>query len=104
MNGKYAVAINGDVVVWDDGKFTSDNKELEKQLRIAEDEGQSNPYMTVKLDGSLIYSGEWRRPSESWALSYGFLQDFTGGDMEFIAGDRPTWEKLGYKAKEGEIY
>jgi hypothetical protein len=103
MNGKYAVAISGNVVVWDNGKFTSDNKELEKQLRSIENREKLKPYMTVSLDGSLLYSGEWRRPSENWALSFGFLQDLSGGDLEFITGDRPTWEKLGHKSKENEI-
>ena len=36
MNGKYAVAIDGKIVVWDDGKYSSEDKELEKALREAE--------------------------------------------------------------------
>lgn len=104
MNGKYAVAINGEVVVWNKGKFESDDKDLEKRLRIVENKERLKPCMTVNLDGSLLYSGEWRRPSENWALSFGFLQDLMGGDLEFVAGDRPSWKALGYDEEEGTIY
>ena len=103
MNGKYAVAIDGKIVTWEDGEFKSDDKALEKALCRIEYAEKSKPYLEITLDGSLLYSGEWRKPSENWALSYGFLQGITGGDMEFVAGDRPTWEKLGQELPDGAV-
>ena len=96
---KYAVEIDGDILVWEDGQFKSDNKELLDRIREIESEGN----VQISLDGSILYSRGDIKPSSNWALSYGFLQGLTGGRMKFVAGDRPTWEKLGYKLKEGEI-
>ena len=104
MNGKYAVSIGGSIVVWEDGKFSSDNKSLERKIKIAEQMSKSNPFFKINLDGSLLYAGDWIKPSENWATSFGFLQDVMGGDLEFVAGDRPTWEKLGYKEEENTVY
>lgn len=103
MNGKYAVGIDGSVLVWGNGKFESDDKDLLKVIRIAESKAKSAPYFQISLDGSLLYGGEWIKPSENWSTSFGFLQDVFGGDMEFIGGDRPTWEKLGYKVDEDAV-
>lgn len=104
MSKKYAVAINGDPVVWKDGKFTSDNKDLEKWIHHCEIVEAKKPFTDIWLDGSILYSGKRLRPSKYWELSYGFLQTITGGDMEFIAGDKPTWESLGYKTEDGAVY
>lgn len=103
MNGKFAVGINGAVLTWEDGKFESEDKDLLKAIKLAEIRAKSAPYLQIGLDGSILYSGEWIRPSENWSTSYGFLQDMFGGDIEFIAGDRPSWEKLGYKVEEDAI-
>ena len=99
---RYAVDIGGKIVIWEDGKFKAD-KDMLEEIREAKEEMQEEPYLVLPLDGSVIYSGEWIDPEENWATSYGFLQKFTGGDMEFVAGDRPSWESLGYEMKEGEI-
>lgn len=104
MNGKYAVSIGGNIVVWKDGKFSSDNKDLERRIRAVEQRAKGQPFFKINLDGSLLYAGDWIKPSENWATSFGFLQDIMGGDLEFVTGDRPTWEKLGYEEKENEIY
>ena len=103
MNGKYAVGVDGSVLVWEDGKFKSDDKDLLGAVKIAENKARGAPYFQINLDGSLLYGGEWIKPSENWSTSFGFLQDMFGGDLEFICGDRPTWEKLGYEAKEGAV-
>jgi len=101
MNGKYAVGIDGSVLVWENGKFESEDKDLLKVIQIAENKARKNPYFQISLDGSILYGGEWIRPSENWSTSFGFLQDMFGGDLEFITGDRPTWEKLGSNTPEG---
>lgn len=103
MNGKYAVGIDGSVLVWEDGKFESDDKDLLKAIQIAEAKAKRAPYFQINLDGSLLYGGEWIKPSENWSTSFGFLQDMFGGDIEFIGGDRPTWEKLGYPVDEDAV-
>ena len=100
MNGKYAVGIDGSVLVWEDGKFKSEDKDLLKAIQIAESKARQFPYFQISLDGSLLYGGEWIKPSENWSTSFGFLQDMFGGDLEFIGGDRPTWEKLGYQVED----
>jgi hypothetical protein len=100
---KYAVGIDGKIVVWEDGKFKGD-EDVMREIREAKEDMQEEPYLSIPLDGSILYSGEWRDPEEVWALSYGFLQKMTGGDMDFVAGDRPTWEALGQKEEEDTIY
>lgn len=99
---RYAVEIDGNVVIWEDGEFKGDEEVL-KEIREAKKEMQKESYLTIPLDGSMLYSGEWIDPEKVWALSYGFLQKMTGGDMEFVVGNRPSWERLGYEMKEGEI-
>ena len=74
-----------------------------KEIREAKEEMREEPYLTLPLDGSALYSGEWIDPEENWATSYGFLQKFTGGDMEFVAGERPTWGRLGIELEEGAV-
>ena len=103
MNGKYAVGVDGSVLIWEDGKFKSDDKDLLKVIQIAESKARRAPFFRITLDGSTLYGGEWIRPSENWATSFGFLQDMFGGDLEFIGGDRPTWEALGYKEEDGAV-
>lgn len=103
MNGKYAVAIDGKIVVWDNGKYSSEDKELEKALREAEIQSRENPQFRIGLDGSTLYAGPWIKPSKMWSTSFGFLQDVFGGDLEFIAGDRPTWKKLGSDTPDGAV-
>ena len=103
MNGEYAVGIDGAVLTWKDGKFSSDDKDLLKAIEIAEKKSKSVPFFQITLDGSVLYGGDWIKPSENWSTSFGFLQGLFGGELEFIAGDRPTWEKLGYKLEEGDI-
>lgn len=103
MNGKYAVSIGDDIIVWENGKYSSENKELEEDLRKAERISSQKPQFDVSLDGSMLYSGRWKKPSRNWAMSFGFLQDVFGGDLEFVAGDRPTWEKLGYEEEDGSV-
>lgn len=103
MNGKYAVGIDGTVLIWEDGKFKSDDKDLLEAIKIAESKARNAPYLQIGLDGSILYSGKWIRPSEHWSTSFGFLQDMFGGDLEFIGGDRPSWEKLGYEEEEGSV-
>ena len=103
MNGKYVVGINGSVLMWEDGKFESEDKDLLGAIKMAETKSKNAPYLQINLDGSILYGGEWIKPSENWSTSFGFLQDMFGGDLEFIAGDRPTWEKLGVELKDGEI-
>ena len=103
MNRKYAVGVNGSVLVWENGKFESDDKDLLKVIQIAEGKAKRKPYLQISLDGSLLYGGDWIRPSENWSTSFGFLQDLFGGDLEFIGGDRPTWEKLGYKVDDDAV-
>ncbi len=100
MNGMYAVGIDGAVLVWEKGKFRSTDKDLLKAIQIAENKSKRTPYFRISLDGSVLYAGEWIKPSEHWSTSYGFLQDMFGGDLEFIGGDRPTWEKLGYQVED----
>ena len=103
MNGKYAVGIDGSVLVWDNGKFESEDKDLLKAIQIAEGKSKGQPYLQIGLDGSILYGGEWIKPSENWSTSFGFLQDMFGGDLEFVGGDRPTWEKLGYEVEEDAV-
>ena len=104
MNGKYAVSIDGKVVVWEDGKYSCEDKDIEKRIKIAEIQAKERPFFQINLDGSVLYSGDWIKPSEHWSTSFGFLQDLVGGDLEFIAGDRPTWKKLGMEDDENSVY
>lgn len=104
MSKKYTVEIGDKVVTWEDGKYDSDDKELLRHIRNAEFKARGNPYFQVSLDGNILYSGDWIRPSKHWATSFGFLQDITDGNIKFISGDRPTWNKLGNEEKEDTVY
>ena len=100
---KYAVGINGSVVTWKDGKFESEDKELLDKIKAEAEDFESNPMKMISLDGSILCSGGSIDPEENWVSSYALLQTMTGGRMEFIAGDRPTWEAMGHKLPEGAV-
>ena len=100
---KYAVDINGKIVKWKDGKFECDDAELLKEIKDAAVEFSKNPAEFISLDGSIFGSGGKYNPEKSWAGSFALLQEITGTDMKFIAGDRPTWEAMGYKLQDGAI-
>lgn len=100
---RYAVDIGGDVLVWNDGEFSSENKDLLALVADVFEQADGAPFITIQLDGSTIYSGEGINPKNSWAVSYGLLQDATGGRMKFVAGDRPSWKALGRELEDGAV-
>lgn len=104
MEKKYAVDINNRIITWKDGKFECDDFEMLSKLEDACEEAEKNEYIQIELDGSTIYAGKGVNPEPSWAVSFGFLQQLSDGRMTFVAGDRPTWEKLGHEEKENETY
>ena len=107
MGKKYAVDVDGDILVWKDGKFECENKErlemIDRALERAKKCG-----ITVMLEGSPLYSyykgQKWIDPTSSWPMSYAFLQTITGGRMKFVSGDKPTWKGLGFEFDPKAIY
>lgn len=104
MGKRYAVDINGDILVWKDGKFESDSKKLLKDVNDAFEEAKASNEMSILLDGSQLYYGKGFNPVKSWVASYAMLQGLTGGRMKLVAGDRPTWKDLGSKEDKDVIY
>ena len=103
MNDPYKVNVDGHIVEWKDGAFHCNNRGFLKKLKEILKEVSDAPYVELMLDGTNIYGGKGAEFEKSWLMSYALLQTMTGGRMKFVSGDKPTWEKLGYKAKEGEI-
>lgn len=103
MGKKYAVDINGAIVIWKDGKFSCDDQETLDKIRSGCEYAEKAPQLFLDLDGSTIYSGKGVNPEPSWVASYALLQMLTGGGMIDVAGDKPTWEALGYKTEENVI-
>lgn len=100
---KYAVGINGEVVVWENGKFKCENTGLLKKIKAEADEFSRNPMKMISLDGSVFSTGGKYNPEESWSASFALLQEMTGNNLEFIAGDRPTWEAMGYETPKDAV-
>lgn len=98
---KYAVEINGKVVIWKNGKYECEDAELLKKIKDAAVEFSENSAEIISLDGSILGSGGKYNPEKSWAGSFALLQEITGNNMKFIAGDRPSWEAMGYKLQDG---
>lgn len=104
MGKKYAVEIKNKIITWKDGKFECDDSEMLSKIQEICKEAEKQEYLEIELDGSRIYSGKGVNPEPSWTVSFAFLQQLSDGRMKFIAGDRPTWEKIGYKDKEDTNY
>ena len=101
---KFVVKINGHILRWEDGEYKSNNKRFLKQLKELCEQAEESEYIEFWLDGSLLYANKGIDPQKKWAIAYAFLDDITGGSMEFISGDKPTWEKLGFKNEEETTY
>ena len=103
MNKPYKVKIDGHIIEWKDGEFHCNNRSYLKKIREYAKGVEDAPYAEIELDGSTLYSGKGAKFEKSWAASYAMLQGLSGGRMKFISGDKPSWEALGYKSKDGEI-
>lgn len=99
MGKRYTVEINGDRLNWKDGRFTSDNQQLLARVKSEIEVAKKSHFLTVNLDGSLLYAGKGIDLESSWLGSYALLQEMADRDMRFVSGDRPTWESIGEKLK-----
>ena len=104
MDKRYAVDINGDILIWRDGAFESKNEKLLNDVNKAFEDAKDSNEMAILLDGSQLYYGKGFNPVKSWVASYAMLQGLTGGRMRFVAGDKPTWKDLGAKEEKDVIY
>lgn len=100
---KYAVDIGGKVVTWKNGKYECDDAALLKKIKDEAEDFSENPMRIISLDGSALATGGKYNPEENWAASYALLQELTGNNLRFIAGEKPTWEALGCKLPDGAI-
>lgn len=104
MDKAYKVMIDGHVVEWRDGEFRCNNRAFLKKVKDAAKKAADAPYIEIMLDGSTLYGGRGAEFEKAWAASYALLQTMTGGRMKFVSGERPTWEKLGYKTDKNAVY
>ena len=104
MGKKYAVDINGDVLIWNDGEFESENNKMLDAVKKEFEAAKNSNELAILLDGSQLYYGRGFDLTGSWVMSFAMLQGLTGGRMKFVAGDRPTWEDLGAEEEKEAIY
>lgn len=101
---RYAVDIGGNIVKWSDGKLSCDDEKVLSKIKDVFEEIKNSQMVSISLDGELLYMGEGVDAEKSWVLSYGVLQDLTGGRMKFVAGDKPSWKALGFEAEDNVVY
>lgn len=101
MKEWFKVEVSGEVIEWRDGKFKCENQQV---LGWIQDciSLMRKFYDPLLLDGSVLTSCVGCSPEENWITAFAFLQTYFG-NLKFLEGERPTWEKLGWKQEEGVI-